>query len=111
MGRRRAPLRRLIRQSFTIENPPQCAAVSLDERRFRRVQINKRDTWRTSFSEATPYTVDARAPEPACSGLLDDAGYDLREGRRGADPRRIAQAIAQFRAICAPGAQRPAKTN
>lgn len=82
--------------SFTIENPPQCAAMSLDERRFRRVQINKRDSWRTSFSEATPYTV-SRARQAGLQRLLDDAGYDLREGRRGADPRRIAQAIAQFR--------------
>jgi len=82
--------------SFTIENPPQCAAMSLDERRFRRVQINKRDSWRTSFAEATPYTI-ARARQSGLQRLLDDAGYDLREGRRGADPRRIAQAIAQFR--------------
>ncbi|QGZ94436.1 DUF1036 domain-containing protein [Terricaulis silvestris] len=82
--------------SFTIENPPQCAAMSLDERRFRRVQINKRDSWRTSFAEATPYTI-ARARQIGLQRLLDDAGYDLREGRRGADPRRIAQAIAQFR--------------
>lgn len=83
--------------SFTIENPPQCAAQSLDERRFRRVQINKRDSWRTSFSEAQPYTT-TRARQAGLQRLLDDAGYDLREGRRGADPRRIAQAIAQFRA-------------
>ncbi|MBX9747812.1 MAG: DUF1036 domain-containing protein [Hyphomonadaceae bacterium] len=82
--------------SFTIENPPQCAAMSLDERRFRRVQINKRDSWRTSFSEATPFTL-TRARQAGLQRLLDDAGYDLREGRRGADPRRIAQAIAQFR--------------
>jgi uncharacterized membrane protein len=82
--------------SFTIENPPQCAAMGLEERRFRRVQINKRDSWRTSFSEATPYTI-SRARQSGLQRLLDDAGYDLREGRRGADPRRIAQAIAQFR--------------
>ena len=82
--------------SFTIENPPQCAAMSLEERRFRRVQINKRDTWRTSFAEAQPYTL-ARARQAGLRRLLDDAGYDIREGRRGADPRRIAQAIAQFR--------------
>lgn len=82
--------------SFTIENPPQCSAMSLDERRFRRVQINKRDSWRTSFAEATPYTI-ARARQSGLQRLLDDAGYDLREGRRGADPRRIAQSIAQFR--------------
>jgi uncharacterized membrane protein len=83
--------------SFTIENPPQCAAMSLEERRFRRVQINKRDTWRTTFSEAQPYTL-TRARATGLQRLLDDAGYDIREGRRGVDPRRIAQAIAQFRA-------------
>jgi uncharacterized membrane protein len=82
--------------SFTIENPPQCATMGLEERRFRRVQINKRDNWRTSFSEATPYTIN-RARQAGLQRLLIDAGYDLREGRRGADPRRIAQAIAQFR--------------
>ena len=82
--------------SFTIENPPQCATMGLEERRFRRVQINKRDSWRTSFSEATQYTL-TRARQQGLQRLLDDAGYDLREGRRGADPRRIAQAIAQFR--------------
>ncbi len=82
--------------SFTIENPPQCSAMGLDERRFRRVRINKRDTWRTSFAEAQPYTL-TRARQAGLQRLLADAGFDLREGRRGADPRRIAQAIAQFR--------------
>ncbi len=81
---------------FQIENPPRCTEA-YEERRFRRVQINKRDSWRTSFSEATPYTL-ARARQMGLQRLLNDAGYDLREGRRGADPRRIAQAIAQFRA-------------
>ncbi len=91
--------------SFTIENPPQCAAMSLEERRFRRVQINKRESWRTSFAEAQPFTL-ARARQAGMQRLLDDAGYDIREGRRSADPRRIAQAIAQFRASArlAPGA-------
>ncbi len=82
--------------SFQIENPPRCTD-SYEGRRFRRVQINKRDNWRTSFSEATAYTL-ARARQAGLQRLLDDAGYDLREGRRRADPRRIAQAIAQFRA-------------
>ncbi len=81
--------------SFTIENPPSCTQ-DLEERRFRRVQINKRDSWRTTFAEAQPYTI-ARARQAGLQRLLFDAGYDLREGRRGADPRRIAQAIAQFR--------------
>jgi uncharacterized membrane protein len=82
--------------SFTIENPPNCSAQGYEERRFRRVQINKRDSWRTTFAEAQPYTI-ARARQAGLQRLLNDAGYDLREGRRGADPRLIAQAIAQFR--------------
>ncbi|MEZ6023962.1 MAG: DUF1036 domain-containing protein [Hyphomonadaceae bacterium] len=82
---------------FTIENPPHCAANGYEERRFRRVQINKRDSWRTSFSEATQYTL-TRARQQGLQRLLEDAGYQISEGRRGADPRRIAQAIAQFRA-------------
>ncbi|MBC7770763.1 MAG: DUF1036 domain-containing protein [Phycisphaerales bacterium] len=81
---------------FQIENPPRCTD-SYEERRFRRVQINKRDSWRTSFSEAITYSA-ARARQAGLQRLLSDAGYDLREGRRGADPRSIAQAIAQFRA-------------
>jgi uncharacterized membrane protein len=83
--------------SFAIENPPQCTTMGLEERRFRRVQINKRDTWRTSFAEAQPYTLP-RARAAGIQRLLVDAGYEIREGRGGADPRRIAQAIAQFRA-------------
>jgi uncharacterized membrane protein len=84
-------------RSFSIENPPQCATMGLEEHRFRRVQINKRDTWRTSFAEAEPYTL-SRARQAGLQRLLDDAGYDIRGGSRGIDPRRIAQAIAQFRA-------------
>ena len=83
-------------RQFQIENPPRCADT-YEERRFRRVQINKRDTWRTSFSEATQYS-QSRARAMGLQRLLEDAGYDVREGRRGVDPRRIAQAVAQFRA-------------
>lgn len=84
-------------RQFSIENPPQCQAMALEERRFRRVQINKRDSWRTSFSEATQFSL-TRARAQGLQQLLTDAGYDIGEGRRGADPRRVAQAIAQFRA-------------
>src|SRR5690606_21946801 len=83
-------------RQFQIENPPRCTDT-YEERRFRRVQINKRDTWRTSFSEASQYT-QARARQMGLQRLLEDAGYDVREGRRGVDPRRIAQSIAEFRA-------------
>jgi uncharacterized membrane protein len=81
---------------FQLVNPPRCTD-DYEERRFRRVQINKRDTWRTSLAEATQYT-QARARQMGLQRLLEDAGYDVREGRRGVDPRRIAQAVAQFRA-------------
>lgn len=82
--------------TFQIENPPRCTG-NHEGRRFRRVQINKRDSWRTSFSEATTYTL-ARARQAGLQRLLDDAGYELGSGRRRTDPRRVAQAIAQFRA-------------
>jgi len=83
--------------SFQIENPPQCQVMALEERRFRRVQINKRDSWRTSFAEAQPYTL-SRARAAGVQRLLIDAGYDIREGRSGVDPRQVAQAVQQFRA-------------
>jgi uncharacterized membrane protein len=83
-------------KSFSIENPPECATMGLEERLFRRVQINKRDSWRTSFAEAQPYTI-ARARQAGLQRLLNDAGYDLYGNRRSIDPRVIAAAIAQFR--------------
>lgn len=82
--------------TFSIENPPACGPMGLEERQFRRVQINKRDSWRTSFSEAASYTL-ARARQAGLQRLLDDAGYDLYSNRRSIDPRTIAAAIAQFR--------------
>jgi len=83
--------------SFAIENPPQCANMGLEERHFRRVQINKRDSWRTSFAEAEGYSLD-RAQEAGLERLLEDAGYEIEAPRGGIDPRRISQAIQQFRA-------------
>lgn len=84
-------------RSFQIENPPQCAAMGLEERDFRRVQINKRETWRTSFAEAQPYTLQ-RARQAGMQRLLSDAGYEISQSNSGGDPRAIAAAIAQFRA-------------
>ena len=84
-------------RSFSFENPPDCAVQGLEERLFRRVQINKRDSWRTSFAEAEPYTL-ARARQAGLQRLLDDAGYDLYANQRSIDARAIAGAIAQFRA-------------
>lgn len=82
---------------FNFENPPQCEQMGLDARKFRRVNINRRESWRTSFAEATPYT-PARAQAAGLQRLLSDAGYEVREGRSGVDPRDVAAALAQFRA-------------
>jgi uncharacterized membrane protein len=83
--------------SFSFDNPPECANMGMEERLFRRVVISKRDSWRTTFAEAEPYTL-ARARQQGLQRLLDDAGYDIYANARSIDPRRIATAIAQFRA-------------
>lgn len=83
--------------SFAVQNPPSCEQMGLEERTFRRVQINKRDAWRTSFSEASQYTLFG-ARSQGLQRLLADAGYDARTASGGADPRRAAAAIQRFRA-------------
>jgi uncharacterized membrane protein len=83
--------------SFQIENPPSCQAMGLEERTFREVRINKKESWRTNFAEAEPYSL-SRARTAGLQRLLTDAGYDTRNARGGFDPRRMAQGIARFRA-------------
>ena len=83
--------------SFAIENPPQCSPMGLEERQFRRVQINRRESWRTSFAEAEPYTLP-RARAAGLQRLLSDAGYEARDGRSGVDPREIAASIGTLTA-------------
>lgn len=83
--------------SFAVQNPPSCEQMGLEERQFRRVQINKKDTWQTSFSEATPYTLYG-ARSQGLQRLLADAGYDTQTESGSADPRRAAAAIQRFRA-------------
>jgi len=82
--------------SFAVENPPSCEQMGLEERDFRRVQINKRDSWRTSFSEANPYSLYG-ARSQGIQRLLADAGYDTRTAAGGTDPRLAAGAIQRFR--------------
>ena len=79
---------------FQIENPPQCAAQGLEERRFRRVQINKRDTWRTSFSEATAFSV-ARARQLGMQRLLDTDYAELIIARHANAARDEMRQIAE----------------
>jgi uncharacterized membrane protein len=82
--------------SFAVQNPPSCEQMGLEERTFRRVQINKRDSWRTNFAEASPYTLYT-ARSQGLQRLLGDAGYDVRTASGGSDPRRAAGAIQRFR--------------
>jgi uncharacterized membrane protein len=82
--------------SFAVQNPPSCEQMGLEERTFRRVQINKRDNWRTNFAEAQPYSL-AGARSQGLQRLLADAGYDARTASGSADPRRAVAAIQRFR--------------
>ncbi len=82
--------------SFAIENPPNCQAMGLEERSFRDIRINKRDSWRTIFSEANPYSL-ATARTAGLQRLLSDAGYEAATPSGNYDPRRMAAAISRFR--------------
>lgn len=83
--------------SFAVENPPSCEQMGLEERAFRRVQINKRDSWKTTFSEASSFSLYG-ARSAGLQRLLTDAGYDTQTASGGLDARRAAAAIQQFRA-------------
>jgi uncharacterized membrane protein len=83
--------------SFAIENPPSCQQMGLEERAFRDIRINKRESWRTIFSEAEPYSLSA-ARAAGIQRLLADAGYDVASNTGQYDPRRMATSIARFRA-------------
>ncbi len=83
---------------FSFDSPEDCASMGLEARQFREVLVARRDGWRTVLSEAEPYSL-FRARAAGLQRLLEDAGYDIREGRRVTDPRRVTQAIAQFRTL------------
>jgi uncharacterized membrane protein len=82
--------------SFAMQNPASCEQMGLEERQFRRVQINKREQWRTSFAEANKLSVYS-ARSQGVQRLLADAGFDVRTAAGEDDPRRAAAAISQFR--------------
>jgi len=83
---------------FSFDSPENCAEMGLEARTFREVLVGRRDGWRTVLAEAEPYSL-FRARAAGLQRLLEDAGYDIRAGRRVTDPRRVAQAIAQFRTL------------
>jgi len=82
---------------FSFENPADCRAQGLSSVLFREVRISKRESWRTNLREAENYSL----PEAKTAGLqrlLLDAGL-VSQGRVGQiDARRVAGAIAKFRA-------------
>lgn len=82
--------------SFAVENPSRCEQYALEERGFRRVQINRRDNWRTSFAEPELFTL-SRARAAGLQRLLRDAGYETRNARGAVDLRLTAEARRQFR--------------
>ncbi|MEM9669225.1 MAG: DUF1036 domain-containing protein [Pseudomonadota bacterium] len=59
--------------SFTIENPPNCTEMGLDERAFKPVLVESRNSWSTTLRETDTYTLK-RARAAGVQRLLGDAG-------------------------------------
>ena len=70
------------RPSFSIESPPDCSAMGLDERDFRPVLIERSSRWRTNLRETETYDLD-RARQAGVQRLLRDA--DVYTGRIDGD--------------------------
>lgn len=79
---------------FSIESPPNCAAMGLDERSFRPVLIERSNSWRTNFRETETYNME-RARQAGVQRLLKDA--DVYTGRIDGDiGKRTRAAIREF---------------
>ena len=59
--------------SFSLESPPECAAMGLESRGFRAVEITRRTRWMTPFTEIDNYTAD-KARAAGIQRLLEEAG-------------------------------------
>ncbi len=59
--------------SFSLENPPDCAAMGLVSERFRPVEITRSDEWTNNFTEIEDYDL-TRARNAGLQRLLDEAG-------------------------------------
>ena len=80
--------------SFSVESPPDCAAMGLDEREFRPVLIERSSNWLTNLRETETYDMD-RARQAGVQRLLKDA--DVYTGRIDGDiGRRTRAAIRAF---------------
>ena len=58
---------------FSLESPPDCAAMGLEAQGFRPVNITNNDSWRTNFSEIEEWSLE-RARDAGLQRLLDEAG-------------------------------------
>ena len=59
--------------SFSLESPPDCAAMGLEARGFRAVEITRRTSWLTNFNEIDTYDAE-RAKAAGLQRLLEEAG-------------------------------------
>lgn len=80
--------------SFTIENPPDCNVMGLDERAFKPVLIENRNSWKNTIRETEKYSL-TMARSAGVQRLLGDAGVytGAIDGRIGP---RTRTAIRQF---------------
>lgn len=80
--------------SFTIESPPDCTLMGLDQRDFRPVIIERRTSWRNTVRETNRYSL-TRARAAGVQRLLGDAGIytGAIDGRIGP---RTRNAIREF---------------
>ena len=80
--------------SFSLESPPNCAAMGLEAREFQPVEITRRSRWTNSFSEVDEYSLE-KARNAGVQRLLEEAGImsGAIDGHLG---RKTRNAIAQF---------------
>lgn len=80
--------------SFSLESPPECAAMGLESRGFRAVEITRRTSWMTPFTEIDNYSAE-KARAAGIQRLLEEAGIvsNVIDGNIGHKTRT---AIADF---------------
>ena len=80
--------------SFSLESPPECAAMGLESRGFRAVEITRRTRWTTPFTEIDNYSPE-KARAAGIQRLLEEAGVvsNVIDGNIGHKTRA---AIADF---------------
>ncbi|MFN4185587.1 MAG: DUF1036 domain-containing protein [Hyphomonas sp.] len=79
---------------FSLESPPDCAAMGLETQGFRPVDITKDGTWTNQFTEIDNYSEDA-ARNAGLQRLLDEAGV-VSGNVDGHIGQRTRSAIADF---------------